>query len=140
MNYQLELQQAVRRDEAARARGILANLASLRVNHRSGTVAVEAILAETIAELALGDTAGATARLDDYLDGLAQVGLDLTERSVASGALVRVMALRARLAAATGDRQVAARWASNVLALWEKADPGLSPVRDEMRAIAARPS
>ncbi len=140
LNYILELQQAARNDERAEAQAILGNLARIRVGRRPGDQAVEAALAEAQVELAIRDTAAAITRLDGFLDGFASIGVDLTERTVASGSLVRLMALRARLAEATGDRSVARKWAGDVVTLWERADPGLLPVVKEMRDIATRPS
>ena len=119
---------------------MLARAEAQRRDRPHGRVAVEGALAEAMAELGLGDTTAAVARLDGYLDGLGGAGIDLTERTVAAGSLVRLLALRARLAAARGEGQLASRRAGDVLALWGRADPGLAPVLAEMRALRARPS
>jgi tetratricopeptide (TPR) repeat protein len=140
LSYLLRLQNAARRGESAEARAIFGHLARIRVGRRPGGQAVEVALAEALVELTLNDTAAALVRLDGYLSGLSSAGLDLTERPVASGSLVRLMALRARLAVATGDRALARKWAGDVVTLWGRADPGLGPVLEEMRAIATRPS
>ncbi len=140
LNYLLQLQDAARHDQGDRARTIFGDLARRRVGRRLGGQSVEVALAEAQVELALGDTAAALLRLDGYLSGLTSVGLDLTERTVASGSLVRLMALRARLGDATGDLATARKWAGDVVTLWQRADPGLRPVLEEMRAIATRPS
>ena len=140
LTYLLRLQRAARGNHPAEVQALLSNMARLRVGRRPGAVAVEGALAEAQVELAIRDTAAAISRLDGYLDGLPTVGIDLTERTVAAGSLVRLMALRARVADATGDRAVARKWAGDVVTLWERADPGLRPVVDEMRSIAKRPS
>jgi hypothetical protein len=46
------------------------------------------------------------------------------------------MILRARLAAAAGDRVGAAQWGAAVVALWSDADAEFRPVVDSMRALA----
>ncbi len=140
VDYLVLLQDAVRSGRGAEARAMLARAEAQRRDRPHGRVAVEGALAEAMAELGLGDTTAAVTRLDGYLDGLGGAGIDLTERTVAAGSLVRLLALRARLAAARGEGQLASRRAGDVLALWGRADPGLAPVLAEMRALRARPS
>jgi hypothetical protein len=48
------------------------------------------------------------------------------------------MALRAELAAAAGDRALAARWARAVITLWSDADPPLAPTLARMRQLGGR--
>jgi hypothetical protein len=50
--------------------------------------------------------------------------------------LVRAMALRADLAAASGDHAAAARWAQAVTILWSDADQFLQPTVRRMRELA----
>ena len=140
VDYLVLLHEAVRSHRPAEARAMMARVAEQRRDRPFGRVAVEGAIAEALAELGMGDTTAAVARLDGYLDGLGGAGIDLTERTVAAGSLVRLLALRARLADAQGDRPMARRRAGDVLALWGRADPGLAPVLAEMRALRARPS
>ena len=140
VDYLVLLHEAVRSHRPAEARAMMARVAEQRRDRPFGRVAVEGAIAEALAELGMGDTTAAVARLDGYLDGLGGAGIALTERTVAAGSLVRLLALRARLADAQGDRPMARRRAGDVLALWGRADPGLAPVLAEMRALRARPS
>ena len=57
-----------------------------------------------------------------------------------AGALVRGLALRAELAAATGDAAGARRWARPVAILWANADPPLRATAQRMAALVAAPS
>jgi len=85
---------------------------------------------------ALGDRRGAAAWLDPTLQALFQVAPHApTSRvsAVRGAALVRAMALRARLAEELGDREGAARWAAAVRILWSDADPFLQPVVRQLR-------
>jgi hypothetical protein len=85
--------------------------------------------------LAVGDTVSAIGTLDSPLDSL--VGLHTwTLRYVPlAGCFVRMMALRATLAAARGERDVARRWGRAVVTLWSGAEPALQPVVARMRSI-----
>lgn len=103
VDYLVLLHEAVRSHRPAEARAMMARVAEQRRDRPFGRVAVEGAIAEALAELGMGDTTAAVARLDGYLDGLGGAGIDLTERTVAAGSLVRLLALRARLADAQGD-------------------------------------
>ncbi len=85
--------------------------------------------------LAVGDTATAARALDAPLDSLVAAPTALLRYLPLPGALVRMMALRAELAAARGERDVARRWAGAVVALWSGAEPALQPTVARMRRI-----
>ena len=87
---------------------------------------------------ALGDRRGAAAWLDPTLQALFQVAPHApTSRisAVRAAALVRAMALRARLAEGLGDREGAARWAAAVRILWSDADSFLQPEVQQLRRL-----
>ena len=81
--------------------------------------------------LAVGDTATAMRTLDAPLDSLVAVHTATLEYMPLAGCLVRMMALRADLAAARGDAPTVRRWASAVVALWGGAESSLqtTPIR-----------
>jgi tetratricopeptide (TPR) repeat protein len=85
--------------------------------------------------LAVGDTATAVRTLDAPLDSLVAVHTATLEYLPLAGCLVRMMALRAELAAARGDAPTARRWASAVAALWGAAEPALQPTVLRMSKI-----
>ena len=85
--------------------------------------------------VALGDTAGAERYLDGTLENLPGVYSALLDYVPLAGGLIRMMALRAELAAAQGDTRIAARWAGAVAALWAGAEPALQPVVVRMQRI-----
>ena len=89
------------------------------------------------AALALGDTVTAERVLDGVLGDLTSLYSALLDYLPLAGSLVRVMALRAELAAARGEAAAARRWASAVVVLWSGAEPALQPVVQRMRRIGA---
>lgn len=89
--------------------------------------------------LAVGDTAAAERTLDAPLNDLASLHSALLRYLPLAGALVRMMTLRAELAARRGDPRTAARWAAAVVALWSGAEPALRPVVNEMQRIGRVP-
>jgi tetratricopeptide (TPR) repeat protein len=85
--------------------------------------------------LAVGDTATAARTLDAPLDSLAALHTATLQYMPLAGCLIRMMALRADLAAARGDRSTARRWASAVVALWGGAEAALRPTVLRMSGI-----
>ena len=86
--------------------------------------------------VALGDTTEAERYLDGTLENLSQVYSALLDYVPLAGGLVRMMALRAELAAARSEAAAAQRWARAVLTLWSGSEPGLQPVVARMKRIA----
>jgi tetratricopeptide (TPR) repeat protein len=76
---------------------------------------------------AVGDTVTAARTLDAPLDSIAALHTATLQYMPLAGCLVRMMALRADLAAARGDWSTARRWASAVVALWGGAEAPLRP-------------
>ena len=58
--------------------------------------------------------------------------------SAAAGSLMQMMVLRADIARATADHQVARRWASAVSTLWRTPSPQLYPVMSRMARLASQ--
>jgi len=85
--------------------------------------------------LAVGDSATAARTLDAPLDSLVALHSATLQFFPLAGCLVRMMALRAELAAAQGDLRTARSWASAVLALWSGAEPALHQTVARMTGI-----
>ena len=85
--------------------------------------------------LALGDTAGAARYMDGTLETLSRAYSALLAYLPMAGTLVRMMALRAELAAERRETRIALRWARAVVALWSGAEPALQPTVERMRRI-----
>jgi hypothetical protein len=85
--------------------------------------------------LAIGDTTRAAQTLDIPLNNLSRVHSSLFDYLPLVGAFVRMMAVRAELAAAQGDPEIARRWAGRVVALWSAAEPAFQPTVTRMRNI-----
>jgi tetratricopeptide (TPR) repeat protein len=85
-------------------------------------------------------SAGDTAHAVEVLDAALGAPLNLDTETLAwitlPGNLVRAMILRARLAAAQGDANHAAQWASAVVTLWSNADAEFLSVVDSMRVLS----
>jgi hypothetical protein len=86
--------------------------------------------------VAVGDTATAQHELDVTLDNLPGLYSALLDYVPLAGSLVRMMVLRAEIAAVGADAGTARRWAGAALALWSGAEPGLQPVVTRMREVA----
>jgi hypothetical protein len=136
----LPLWRALAAGDSATVRHGLAEAARRRQGLRPGDVAIDATLQEVLLHLRLLDTATAVAQLDGVLSALPTLGEDLVSRVDQSGALVRCMMLRARLAAAAGDSHIARQWSAPVLTLMRGADPTLKSELDSLRRVAAGPS
>ncbi len=136
-DYVLEMQWALGHGDTAAVRAALRRQAELRTRARAGDVAINGTYAEAGTLLQLHDTAAAVALLDLSLQALPTLGTALLEQPEQMGCAIRAMALRAELAARSGDRALAARWGGAVNALWGNADPPLAPVVARMRAFVA---
>jgi hypothetical protein len=131
----IQLQQLVGARHPAEARQLLQELREHRRNLRVGDVALEVAFQEFQLDLAIGDTAGAVAGLDRVLASATTQGSDLMVRVAPTGAMVRAMVLRARLASQSGDDPTLARYAGAVGTLWDRADPALAREASELRQL-----
>jgi hypothetical protein len=99
--------------------------------------AIDALYPEAILYTRLHDDIGAIAWLDPTLNSLHQSAPGTFDSPPRPGALVNAMALRADLAARSGDAADARRWAEAVSILWSDADDFLQPLVMRMRRLAA---
>jgi tetratricopeptide (TPR) repeat protein len=140
VDYLLQLQRLVAEQQGSEARRLLAEIRQRRRDLGAGEIPLEVALQEYQVELAIGDSTAAIDGLDGVLSSVTTQGSDLLGRVAPTAALVRAMALRARLAGQRGDAPTARKYAGTVAGLWEHADRGLAPVVVEMRRITVAPS
>ena len=120
------------------AKTLLDSIATARERWRPGDVSLDYAFEELWLRSALGDTIGAIRQLDLVLQSLSVQTSSLLRSMAQAAALPRAMALRAELAAARGEHDLARRWAGSVLQLWGGADPELTPVVSRMRVLVGR--
>ncbi|HEU4565025.1 MAG TPA: hypothetical protein VFS05_10270, partial [Gemmatimonadaceae bacterium] len=130
-------QRALAAGDTAAVRAFARRVEESTRRQRPGLVAIDASYQIAWLLRAIGDTAGAARRLTLTLDALPTLTTAMLDIVPQAGAVGRAMALRAELAAAAGDRAVAARWGRATAELWSNADPELQPIVRRMRALAA---
>jgi hypothetical protein len=133
------MQQALARGRPADVRHELDALTTVRAGIRAGDVSLDRTYLEAWVLAQIGDTAAAVRRLDLTLTALPTLGTMLVRDVPQAAAVGRAMALRADLAAASGDSATARRWAQDVVALWSGASPALSEPVARMKSLAAAP-
>jgi hypothetical protein len=136
-DYRLEMQLRLAQRNPTEVRRLFQELGEVRRNGRPGDVAFDGTYHEARLLLAIGDTVQALHLLDLSLEALPTLGTYLLDQLPQVATLVRGMALRAELAAQSGDSTTAKRWAGDVVVLWAGADPDLRPVVTRMQSIAA---
>lgn len=119
------------------ARAILDSAARNRSHLRPGDVSPTIIAREAFLRLAMSDTGRALGLIDGTLSGLPTIAATTMLHPLESATLVRMMAAKAELAAAMGDRGSAGEWALAVASLWSGSDPLARPTVKRMRELAA---
>ncbi|MGK2962956.1 MAG: hypothetical protein ACSLFK_12520, partial [Gemmatimonadaceae bacterium] len=132
----VSMQQGFARGDTAAVRAGFDSLARIRSGARASQTSPDHLVREAWLWAAIGDTAGAAQRLDAVLNALPTLSATTVDNAVQSASLVRVMALRAELAAAMRDAGTARRWARAVAELWAGADPVLRPTVQRMQNLA----
>ncbi|HSM05719.1 MAG TPA: hypothetical protein VK858_13975 [Longimicrobiales bacterium] len=122
--------EALRSGRTDEARSLWAQRAETAPQRRT----LDILYPEAWLAVELGDTTSAVGMLEEALSDLRWLDRPLDDPTWA-GSLVRAMALRASLAEAAGDPEIAGRWAQAVLILWDDADPPLQPLVTRMRAL-----
>ena len=97
---------------------------------------MEGLLPGAAAFASIGDTQRAIDWLDPTLKVLRLSASQNLANVVQTGSLVRIMALRARLAERQGDTATARTWAKAVVILWSGGDPFLRSTLQEMERLA----
>src|SRR5690349_1940037 len=127
------MQEALARGDTTSVRARFAWLGGLRRDFRPGDLASYTVYHEALLLLALHDTAAVVRQLDDFLGALPTASSILVTAAPEAAMLVRIMVLRAELAAAQGDFNAAKRWGAAVATLWGSADPPLQQTVQHMR-------
>jgi len=135
-NYLLRMQFKYARGDRAGARAGLESLWVARKGWPAWAVSIDRTYLEAALYTDLGDTAAAVQVLDAALNAPLNLDTYALAWITLPGNLVRAMALRARLAAAAGDRPAATIWSNAVLILWSNADAEFQSLVDSMRALA----
>jgi hypothetical protein len=99
---------------------------------------MDAVVVDALARLAMKDSAGALQALTFGLDRIPLITRGVFSSEWVVGSMPRGMALAAGIADGLGNREVAHRWATAVVALWSQADPELQPEVHRLRDIAIR--
>jgi len=124
----MALQWRLAHGDTASVRALLASLSRAGGGRlASGESTPDGVYIDARLLLAVGDTATAVRTLDAPLDSLVAVHTATLEYMPLAGCLVRMMALRADLAAARSEAPTVRRWASAVVVLWGAAEPALQP-------------
>ena len=97
---------------------------------------LDALMSEASLLMALGRPDLASETMDPTLADLPLIDIDQIARPEQAASLVRLGALRAEVARATGDREGARAWARAVTILWSDADPFLQDFVEQMRQLA----
>lgn len=130
------MQQLFARGDFTGVRAAFKELAVARQGMRPGDVSLDYTYQEAWLRAAIGDTSAAIQRLDLALNALPTLSRAALREGGAAAAAGRAMMLRADLAAATGDKRSAQRWARNTVSLWGDADPLLQREVARMKALA----
>jgi hypothetical protein len=131
-------QVALERADTATVRRILTD-PRRQLDQRFGPPSADEARADALLWLAIGDTAAAARQLDEVLNSLPLYGARLLDDVEQPASLVRNMALRADLAARSGDLTTARHWAEAVGDLWSGADPVLQPLVAQARRVRVLP-
>ena len=132
----VRMEQALAGHDVAAFRVVYDSLVAARSLNRPGDAAMDYLYIESWILATFGDTTEAIRHLDGPLEALPTLGTFVTEYPSHTAALVRAMGLRAELAAATGDRAAAKRWAAAVATLWANSDQALQPYVRRMCALS----
>lgn len=143
------LPESVREDAFVRMRAAIANKQPSYVHETlvriergrpglsAADVSADELYQEAVMALAVGDSISSIRRLDQLLEGLPTASSLIVGNPFQAAAVVRAMVLRATLAEAVGDSNLARRWAAAVATLWADADPFLSPQVTAMQKLTS---
>jgi hypothetical protein len=127
-------QAALLRGDTASARTTLAQIRAARAQSVVDVASPEFALAEARLSFAVRDFAGAAASLDSARAAAPLLSTSVLVTDDAQlGSVINGLVLRADVADAMGDRAMARRMATAVLAVWRGAGAELSPVVTRMQ-------
>jgi hypothetical protein len=126
---------AFARHDMPKTRRFLDSLAVLHADYAPGEITMDAVYGEAWLRAQIGDSVAASAMLDKALRGLPAALPSILGSSVVAFSLVRVMALRAEMAAQTGQTALAKKWAKAVIQLWGRGDAVTAETLERMRRL-----
>jgi tRNA A-37 threonylcarbamoyl transferase component Bud32/tetratricopeptide (TPR) repeat protein len=132
-DYLLDIQRAASKHDTASVHRLLNAVARMRRGGRPGDLSIYLTYQEAWLRLQVGDTSGAVRQLDATLTALPTLNPYLLDYVQDAAFLVRAMALRSDIAAASGDERTAAKWGAAVAELWAGADEPLASVVARMK-------
>lgn len=103
---------------------------------RPGDFSSDGIMVEAQLMLAVGDTASARRLLDGYLGNLNDLSTSQFRQAYQPVTIVRLMTLRAELAARAKETATARKWSRAVIDLWSDGEPEVTPTLRRMRQLA----
>jgi hypothetical protein len=131
----IDMQVAWSRGDSNAVRAALDRLPAMQAEYTAATLSADGLYPEVRMLLELGDSAGARARLTEYLGSLGDAPPGAFMDVARAGALVRAMAMAASLASHVGEQEIARSWAAAVLTLWNAPDDFLVPTVNRMRRV-----
>jgi hypothetical protein len=131
-----QMQQAFGRGQVSVVRALLDTVAQIERVGRPGDMSLDYTFQKAWLRSAIGDAAGSAQILDNTLRALPALSADNLGDLAAAGAIGRAMALRVRLASASGDTKTARHWARALMTLWATADQSLKPILDDVSTVA----
>jgi hypothetical protein len=132
------LQFAMTTGDTLRVRRGLAAIRAVKREFHPATRTPDGLYPEAELYVLLGAPDSAAAHVDPTLGALALMAPSIIGTPVHAAALVRMAALRARIAEQLADLDEAKRWAEAVVTLWSDADEFLQPLVADMRRIMRR--
>jgi hypothetical protein len=131
----VDAEAALTHGDSAAVRAALVRTESERRAVPPANLTWDSLFPEAWLLFSLGEVRAAAQWLDPTFGALSQTSPHILYTPERAAALVRAMALRARLAQAVGDTATARHWARTVVTLWGSADPFLQPTVSELRAV-----
>jgi tetratricopeptide (TPR) repeat protein len=135
----LDAQAALARGDPDQARMILKDTKRRRAARRPADLTLDITYPAAWTLMAIGDPDDALEWLDPVLNAAPLFPPRSLSSIASSGALMRALLLRSRLARLGGDEAGARRWSEPVVVLWQHADPFLRSIVEEHRAGVGLP-
>jgi hypothetical protein len=130
-------ERAAANGDRRRAAAILDSVESVRQVLLPGEVSLDYVLEEAKVRAAIGDTVGATGRLDRVLRALPTLSQYAVREEAQSAAIGRAFLFRAELARASRDTAEQQLRARQALMIWRHADASLAPTVERLRSLAS---
>ena len=134
-HYMPDLQGMLARSEISALRNALAEIDSFRRTQQAIDYASDLLLNRAELRLAIGDTVAALRTIQPYLDDLRNLRPSDFNHAYQPASIVRLMIMRAELAARRNDRVTARRWAAAAYELWRSGDRELAAQKQRLRYL-----